>query len=380
MKKLVPFLFVGLLGTGLVPTLGCPPTGEGEGEGEGGAGEGEGGAGEGEGEGEGGDTLFDRVGGDAGIQALINDFVLNQVVPDPNINAYFSNDTVDANRLLSCLQYEVAAAVGKPGAVYPGIGADANTTEDFPDLVTAGQTVSCRDMLTIHTGLGISQADFDDLIADFVASMTVVGVNAADQATIGGVLGGLSGDIVEDVSNDATIYQRLGRRPGILTALNGADCGGSLCFVPAVLADPAINSFFLADTGLDAGRLVTCLERQVDQATGGPTNYDHANALVDGAALTPTGGQLTQCRSMTETHANLKDDGPGGAGNGISKADFDELETDLVGVLTNLGVGANDITSIATALNTTVNAVGIDADGLCFDVVTFDNANCPALP
>jgi len=377
MKKLVPaFVTTALLGFGVASTAGCPVQGsEGEGEGAAGEGEGEGAAGEGEGEGagegegEGGEgTIFDRIGGDSGVSDLIDDFV-SIVLTDPNINGYFSNDTLDADRLFSCLNHEVAAATGKPGEVYPGI-TDANDTDDESSTLNPGGTVTCRSMLNAHAGLGISTNDFDDLITDFAQAMVDQGVADADQTAIAGVLGSLSGDIVEDETNDASIYQRLGRKPGIDTALAGpaldggaGACAGDDCFVAKVLADAEINGFFANDPTLDAPRLVTCLERQVANATGGPEVYDHANPLVDGAAL--GGDNLVQCRSMLETHQNLQDGAGGNTGAHINIDDFNALVGDLNTVLTNLGVSDGDVTAIDGALG-----------GTCGDIVT-GGTGCP---
>ncbi len=115
-------------------------------------------------------ALYDRLGGNPAITAVIGDFVDNQVVPDERINSFFAN--TDLDRLKVLLIEQVGQATGGP-EVYTG-----------------------RDMKTTHAGLGITVAHFNALVEDLAASLTVFEVPAAEQNELVAALAPLQADIV----------------------------------------------------------------------------------------------------------------------------------------------------------------------------------------
>ena len=272
-----------------------------------------------------------NFGGQAGVEAVINSFV-GKVLVNESINAYFLTTDVDGGNLTSCLSTQVGAAVGCAGVVY-----------------------ECMGMKTAHAGMGISTADFTDLAADFGAAMDEVPTLTPDDKTaVIGVLAGMAPDIVEDANNDVTVYQRIGRKPGIAGVIGGLEDPTS--FVPLVASDATINSFFAT---ADLARLKTCLVRQVTSATGGPNIYGKE---VDAPAPADPGvGTAKPCIDMITSHKDLKD----GMGVGIEKADFDALVSHLFTAMTSKNVTQDDQNAIAGALGP-----------LCAEIVTVDPDKC----
>lgn len=271
-------------------------------------------------------TLYDRLGQEAGIATVVDDFV-DRVLEDPSINGYFLNSSVDQTRLKTCLVKQIGNASGGP-QVYPDPGA------------------GCRDMATAHAGLSISQNDFDDLVAHLDGALVTAGAAAADKDAVLGVLGPLAPDIVEDATNDATVYQRVGRKPAIQQVIAG--------FLTEVTGDARINGFFAGLTSTD--RISTCLVRQVCSIDG-PCAYggevDHPADPGVTAAL--------PCRDMASSHLGLVDD----ESNPITVADFEALVEDLVVVLDTTAASADDKMALLGALGP-----------MCADIVS-DPENCP---
>ena len=262
-------------------------------------------------------SLYDRLGRESGIRTVITDFV-GRVLADDKINGYFLNREVDGGRLIDCLVKQVGNATGGP--------------EVYPD--PPGTQNGCRDMAASHRGMGISTQDFNDLVGHLVAALDEAGVARADIQTIAGVLGPLAGDIVEDEDNDATVYQRVGRKPAIKVVV--ADLAAR------IIGDAAINGFF-AQT--DPERLTTCLVRQVCSIDG-PCRY---GSEVSATAIEPGVSADEPCRAMGPSHAGLTNP-TGGDGAPITIEDFNALVGHLVEALDEAGVAEADKNAILGAL------------------------------
>ncbi len=115
-------------------------------------------------------VLYERLGGNPAITAVIADFVDNQVVPDARINSFFAN--TDLDRLKVLLVEQVGSATGGP-EVYTG-----------------------RDMKTTHAGLNITVEHFNALVEDLGKSLVVFEVPTAEQNELVGILAPLQPDIV----------------------------------------------------------------------------------------------------------------------------------------------------------------------------------------
>ncbi|MBP9112481.1 MAG: group 1 truncated hemoglobin [Polyangiaceae bacterium] len=267
-------------------------------------------------------TIYTRVGGAAGVRAVVTDFV-GRVVADNKINGYFLNRSVDSGRLTECLVKQIGNATGGP------------------------EVYDCKDMKAAHVGMGVSKADFDDLAGHLVASLTVKGAAQADIDAIVAVLTPMAADIVEDAMNNKTIYQRAGRKPAVQAVIDA--------FVTKVVADARINAFFAAP--VDGARLKTCLVRQISSIDG-PVKYGQE---VSAETIEPGVSATKICRSMKDSHAGFMAAG----GRTIAKADFDALVEDLVAVL--------DTTALAPADKAALLGV---LGPMCKDIVK-DGTGCP---
>lgn len=270
-------------------------------------------------------TLYAKLGGEAAITAVIEDF-LGRATADVKINAFFLNAGVNGTRLKKCLIKQVSAATGAPGVTYPSGNAAADAD-------------GCRNMKAIHQGMKISMNDMNDLVADLSAAMTAKGVSTEDQNTIKGALAPLFPEIIEDSTNNMTIYQRVGRKPAIASVIDG--------FIGRVVADAQINGFFSQTVAAPAraARLKTCLVRQVCEATGGPCVYNMG--VEDELKVNNT---VQQCADMMSVHQNAKSPQGDNNGRAITIQDFNALVTDLSMELTAKGVTDPDKTAILNAL------------------------------
>lgn len=116
-------------------------------------------------------TLFDRLGGKAAIEAVVDDF-LGRVSQDTTINSGFAVSHVP--RLRQRLIELVCVGSGGPC------------------------TYSGRDMATAHAGLGISGPQFDALVGHLVATLDKFKVPAAEKGELLSILGPMKPAIVEE--------------------------------------------------------------------------------------------------------------------------------------------------------------------------------------
>ena len=115
-------------------------------------------------------SLYQRLGEKPAITAVVDDFVA-RVAADSRINSRFANANIP--RLKMNLVDQICAASGGPCA-YTG-----------------------RDMRTAHAGMGISNADFDALVGDLVATLNKFKVPDREKNELLSVLGPMRKDIVE---------------------------------------------------------------------------------------------------------------------------------------------------------------------------------------
>ncbi len=123
-----------------------------------------------------GSSLFERLGGNKAITAVVDDFSA-RCAGDARINAKFAR--TDIARLKAMLVDQVSEASGGP-AKYTG-----------------------RDMKTAHLDMGVTAGEFNALVEDLVATLNKFGVGKAEQDELLGILGPLKSDIVE-VDSTAT--------------------------------------------------------------------------------------------------------------------------------------------------------------------------------
>ncbi|HKW80234.1 MAG TPA: group 1 truncated hemoglobin [Casimicrobiaceae bacterium] len=114
-------------------------------------------------------SLYERLGGKDAIVAVVDDFVGN-VAADNRINHFFAK--TDIPRLKKNLVDQICQATGGP-CVYTG-----------------------RDMVTAHSGMGVSNADFDALVGDLVKTLDKFKVPEKEKGELLAILGPMRPQIV----------------------------------------------------------------------------------------------------------------------------------------------------------------------------------------
>ena len=114
-------------------------------------------------------SLYQRLGGQPAITAVVDDFVAN-VAADNRINHYFAHTNIP--HLKMELVDQICQATGGP-CTYTG-----------------------RPMRVVHTGMHITDADFNALVQDLVKSLNKFNVPQQDQQQLLATLGSLKPDIV----------------------------------------------------------------------------------------------------------------------------------------------------------------------------------------
>lgn len=115
-------------------------------------------------------SLYERLGGQPALVAVVDDFVAN-VAADQRINRFFAN--TDIPRLKRLLVEQLCAGTGGP-CEYTG-----------------------RSMKAAHAGMGVRDSHFAALVEDLVKTLNKFEVPAAEQQELLAILGPMQGDIVE---------------------------------------------------------------------------------------------------------------------------------------------------------------------------------------
>jgi hemoglobin len=121
-------------------------------------------------------TLFERLGGEGAISAVIDDFV-GRVAADARVNGKFAKSNID--RVKFHLKEQVCAATGGP-CKYTGL-----------------------DMKTSHKNMAVTEGEFNALVEDLVMTLDKFNVPAMEKGELLTALGGMKDQIVE-VKSDAT--------------------------------------------------------------------------------------------------------------------------------------------------------------------------------
>jgi len=115
-------------------------------------------------------SLYDRLGAEAAIKAVVEQLVAN-VGADARINNDFAN--ADLERLKGHLVNQIGQASGGP------------------------QQYTGRDMKTAHAGMGIDEAAFNALVEDLVKALDKFSVGETEKNELLAILGPMKGAIVE---------------------------------------------------------------------------------------------------------------------------------------------------------------------------------------
>lgn len=189
-------------------------------------------------------SLWDSLGGDAGVNALL-DLVLANVAADPEINWMFLHTDVPALKV------------------------------KFHDLLcsTAGGdcTYTGQDMATAHADMAITDAQFDAFVADLYAGLDTAGVPYSADPTAGVypadsllvVLASTRTEIVTDADGTGVLFNRIGGIAGVSAIITD--------FAGKVTADSTVNAGFANSNMTTLGQLFVM---QMCDLTGGYCTYD----------------------------------------------------------------------------------------------------------
>jgi hemoglobin len=120
------------------------------------------------------ETLYNRLGGSHAIAQVVDDFV----------DRLWVNEVLNANP-----KNKEAMGISKPALKY--------LATELTCMATGGpQKYSGRGMKEVHSGLNISEKEWDAMVVDFKASLNKFNVPAKEQTELLGVVGGVKGDIV----------------------------------------------------------------------------------------------------------------------------------------------------------------------------------------
>lgn len=120
------------------------------------------------------ETLYNRLGGSHAIAQVVDDFV----------DRLWVNEVLNANP-----KNKEAMGISKPALKY--------LATELTCMATGGpQKYSGRGMKEVHSGLNISEKEWDAMVVDFKASLNKFNVPAKEQTELLEVVGGVKGDIV----------------------------------------------------------------------------------------------------------------------------------------------------------------------------------------
>ncbi|HEX5735247.1 MAG TPA: group 1 truncated hemoglobin [Blastocatellia bacterium] len=123
--------------------------------------------------GQSGDTLYKRLGGYDAVVAVVDDFI-GRLASDKEISRFLVGLSTDSKKRLRQLVIDqICAATGGP-CLYTG-----------------------RDMKTSHSGLGISESEWDAAAKHLVATLNKFKVPKKEQDELMAIVSTLKGDIVE---------------------------------------------------------------------------------------------------------------------------------------------------------------------------------------
>lgn len=114
-------------------------------------------------------SLYERLGGLPAIKAVVDEFAAN-IAADAAINARFANTDIPAFK--QKLVDQICEATGGP-CKYTG-----------------------KNMVESHTGMKVSDAEFDALVGDLVKALDKLKVGDPERGELLGALGGMRPDIV----------------------------------------------------------------------------------------------------------------------------------------------------------------------------------------
>lgn len=189
--------------------------------------------------------LWDRLGGEPAVKAVIHDFVV-AAAPDKAVNFFrdgkFKLDAKGVEQLEQYLVELVSATTGGP-LKYTG-----------------------RDMKSAHAGMKITDAEFDALAGHLIATLKKYKVPQAELDELVGIVASTRKDIVE--AGKKPLWDRLGGEAGVTAVVDE--------FLVTAAKDPKANIDRNGDYPLTKPRVEAVRKHVVElvsSLTGGPLKY-----------------------------------------------------------------------------------------------------------
>jgi len=246
-----------------------------------------------------GGSLYERIGGDAAVNAAVDVFY-RKVLADDRINRFFEG--VDMGKQAAKQKAFLTMALGGP------------------------HNYSGKDMRLGHAHLvekGLNNSHFDAVIENLGATLTELGVPgnligeaaAIAESTRKDVLAGYTAEEKAAMGKGKSLYEKIGGDAAVNAAVD--------VFYRKVLADDRINMFF---EGVDMGKQAAKQKAFLTMALGGPHNYSG--------------------KDMRAAHAHL-------VAKGLNDSHFDAVMENLGATLTELGVPGELIAEAAAIAEST---------------------------
>jgi truncated hemoglobin YjbI len=250
-------------------------------------------------------SLYERLGGDGGIAAAVASHT-TAMLGSGKVNAWLRNNSVDLARMNECTASWIGAQAGGPS-----------------------YDPTCRPLLEAHAGKGLATRDFTAWTDLLATVLTARGTAQRDIDELVALIAPTSQDVVEDPDGAATLFQRLGGRPGVWAIIED--------FSTKLIWNPEIAGFFTGPDGAPVYslRTATCLLRLVGSVDG-PFRYGEEL----GREPNVTG---TACRDMVTAHTNMTAPPQQADGKKVGAREFSEVARMLMCTMADHDVSQADI-------------------------------------
>ena len=152
-------------------------------------------------------TLYERLGGHAGIRKAVNAIVGAELMNQDIASYFFFQSGAPGNGHPTADQIEECFT--------DLVGSAANGPETYPTTITTDAgAYMCRSMQAIHASLLISGGTFDEFVMIAGSTLSSAGVSSSDVATLASVLNGTKPDIVTSSLADAGVEPYPGNDAG----------------------------------------------------------------------------------------------------------------------------------------------------------------------
>ena len=248
-------------------------------------------------------SLFDRIGGEAAVNAAV-DIFYRKVLADDRINQFFEG--VDMANQAAKQKAFLTMAFGGPNN-YSG----EDMRKGHAHLVAKGMNTSHFDAVMDNLGATLTELNVP---ADLIGEAAAIAESVREP-----VLAGYTDEEKAAMGGEKSLFEKIGGEAAVDAAVD--------IFYRKVLADERINSFF---EGVDMDKQAAKQKAFLTMAFGGPHNY--------------TG------EDMRKGHAHL-------VAKGLNDSHFDAVMENIGATLTELSVPGELIAEAAAIAESTRNDV-----------------------